>query len=486
MTDNTRDVYICPIDEQGCDSPDTVRLNLPPDADEKLLWDDKAVSIAISPDGQYLAAVFIRGLAVLWRLSDSAMLGYIKLAEEPPQALIRFKLLFSPDSQWLALSNPLEDQVLLWDVEQGLAKPEQVISPDDPAYYLVDMTFSPDSHKLVYQSWIGINQIQALVVWDIEQRVETQRRVIRGFGGRGVFIAQNAPWILATGNTSLAVWDSQQGAILDTLRTPERITETAVAEVGTTLHTASFIGDSVLPCRFEGSQFACDELLRHSELVQGAGFTPDAQTLVTISADGVIRHWDLTQRLVTQAVEIPPYPTDTVATLFSSDFSQLVTGGGPYYQPGDNTIRIWDTTSGQLLQEFAGHATRVTGLAFNPDETLLASIDDHSILRLWNVETGAGSQPVGTPPERLWNEFVLPTATFSPDGRLIAISQGNAAHLLSVDDLMQLDQPADTLYLTTLSGHSHRVRGLTFSADGTRLYTTGWDDTVRVWQVAAP
>lgn len=54
----------------------------------------------------------------------------------------------------------------------------------------------------------------------------------------------------------------------------------------------------------------------------------------------------------------------------------------------DRTIRRWDRFTGQELQQFRGHETRVVLLAISPDERTLVSGDDGGSVRLWDLRSG--------------------------------------------------------------------------------------------------
>ena len=65
---------------------------------------------------------------------------------------------------------------------------------------------------------------------------------------------------------------------------------------------------------------------------------------------------------------------------------------------GDGTVRLWDPATrrpaGALLQTGSSSAGGVSGVAFSPDGTLLASADGDGTVRLWDPAT---RRPVGAP-----------------------------------------------------------------------------------------
>ena len=54
----------------------------------------------------------------------------------------------------------------------------------------------------------------------------------------------------------------------------------------------------------------------------------------------------------------------------------------------DETIRIWDTSTGKELKCLLGHESIVWEAVFTPDGTKVASASDDETVRLWDVKTG--------------------------------------------------------------------------------------------------
>ncbi|MCA9896292.1 MAG: hypothetical protein KC615_25090, partial [Anaerolineae bacterium] len=67
------------------------------------------------------------------------------------------------------------------------------------------------------------------------------------------------------------------------------------------------------------------------------------------------------------------------AVSFSPTGSVLASSGR------DNTIRFWDTTTGEMVNSIEAHRKPVMALDFNPVGTMLASASGDNTVSLWVV-----------------------------------------------------------------------------------------------------
>ena len=62
----------------------------------------------------------------------------------------------------------------------------------------------------------------------------------------------------------------------------------------------------------------------------------------------------------------------------------------------DQTVRVWDATTGQESLTLKGHSARLTGVAFSPDGQRLASASMDQTVKVWDA-TPRGQQPISEP-----------------------------------------------------------------------------------------
>jgi WD40 repeat protein/tetratricopeptide (TPR) repeat protein len=90
--------------------------------------------------------------------------------------------------------------------------------------------------------------------------------------------------------------------------------------------------------------------------------------------------------------------------VLSADGSRLLSAGH------DQTVRLWDVTTGKELRCFRGHTGAICGAALSPDGRRVLSGSDDGTIRLWDVADGKGLR-------RLDQAGGVKSLAFTPDSR---------------------------------------------------------------------
>lgn len=144
----------------------------------------------------------------------------------------------------------------------------------------------------------------------------------------------------------------------------------------------------------------------------------------------------------------------------SPDGTKIATADGV-----GNCIWVWNVTDRRVLNTFKGHAGTVEGIVFSRDGKSLISGSWDETVRVWDVATG------------------LETRQFSASGFVYGVAVSSDGKVLAA--------ASDNLHLWYLDGRAlRRIKGvneqgylaLTFSADGARLFSSGWDLALRSWE----
>ncbi|MFW9820649.1 MAG: serine hydrolase, partial [Candidatus Thorarchaeota archaeon] len=160
--------------------------------------------------------------------------------------------------------------------------------------------------------------------------------------------------------------------------------------------------------------------------------------------------------------------------VFSPDGQTLASGSH------DGSIKIWDISSGEVLNTLQGHYYSVISLAFSPDGSKLASGGWGKKINIWDLPSGSLIHSWSISP------YIALDLVFSPDGKSLAVGRGEWG-----GNFAQPQQ--NTLYLLNVSngeilknftGHTNAVTSVLFSADGSWMASGSWDNTVKIWNTS--
>ncbi len=203
----------------------------------------------------------------------------------------------------------------------------------------------------------------------------------------------------------------------------------------------------------------------HKREVWGAAFAAHGSLLVSRSADGESRVWDM--ELARRNGILRGHTRFVYDVAFSPDGTQAASAAW------DGTVRLWDVTTGRqtaLLRH--GHSDSqsriVSSVAWHPGGRLLATVTRADTIIIWDLTSGK-QQQIFTAPTGDWAGDVR--AVFSPVGTLLASG--------SRDGSVRLWNVATGELTGVLKGHQGPALDVAFSPDGSRLASVGFDRTVR-------
>ena len=351
---------------------------------------------------------------------------------------------FSPDGRFLANGggdpssaiggSKWETGFQLWEIDTG-----QKVTLNATLPAASELWFSDDSKTLV-----GLNQAGDTIysvdtdtgkshVKKLENRLDSHPHDVYALTHDKVAIAEDS--------FTLALWNAKTGEKLSTLTGPAEI-----------IQAGGFIGPD-------------------SNRVISLAFSPNGTHLASGRLDRSVRLWDtsgnnepillqeqaLSGDLLRSHQELVGGPD---VLLFSPDGRTLACGAGQH-------VKLWATTTGELITTFTAHIGFIEYLAFSTDGSTLASASDDGTIKYWNIKTG---KPITSHITR--HTPWIRSTSYLNDSTILA-----SADYSGIITLWDLETSQITTHRTKTAYENTRwvaeSAPLTFSPDGTRLVSEG-------------
>ncbi len=239
----------------------------------------------------------------------------------------------------------------------------------------------------------------------------------------------------------------------------------------------------------------------HTGRVHALAWTPDGTTLASSSEDKTIRLWNPTSGKESELFTKVPKIVHALA--YSSDGTILAAAV-------DRDVCYWKLNAHRELMVLHGHWRTISGMAFLPGKSELATFANDQTVRIWDLET---DRQVAEMPGPMGHCYSL---TVSTDGKLIACVGGGRVHLYDAENRQPLDpvEPNSRLIcgvalspdgkllaigsqdkevviwdlqqkkvLSRLNGHQFAVGQMAFLPDSQTLVTSSHDSSLKLWKV---
>ena len=401
-------------------------------------------AVAFSPDGERLTTASDDKTIGLWDLHTEQQIAKLEGHKEKV-----FSAVFSPDGKVIASSQAFGKGggIRIWNAQTG----EFLKHFTEGTGHVEYIMYSPDGSMLISResyrrvNFRDANTGEELKPDETEDWMYQFSSVAFAPDGRTYAVGIDPAYILD--RTDICLWDIDTGKLL--------------------------------------KKFELEEDVDSSP--SSVAYSPDGEKIACVSEDGTIRLWNVNSSKISKTItDHTPHlssrqKTEGIQARSQSNFSQRTFSVA--YSPNGNTlassygteIHFRNPETDEIQTAITGPQENVRALTYSPDSKILASAEDTTKARLWDVQNG-----------RFLGSFVghkenITSVAFSPDSSMLATgSQDNTICLWEVrgGELYLIGD-----MLLTLAGHTDKVTDVAFSPDGDTLASSSFDSTVRLWDV---
>jgi WD40 repeat protein/uncharacterized caspase-like protein len=337
------------------------------------------------------------------------------------------RMVFSPDGRLLATATYRSNTIKLWETATNRKLRDLSSSGQTAPGLAPSIAFSRDSRLIAASA--ADNSVK---IWDVSSGREVQ--TLAGSQAAisaaiGVyFIGFASDNRLVTMSDSARVWDLNTGRDLRTLEL-------------TGPEMSGFTGtDGGMAISGDGTQFV----------------------LLTDDSEPHARVIDLASGREVRNVKLSDKRIENINFAFTADGRVLAAG------LIDKRLKLWDLAT-KKEQELGQATKEYPQLKFSRDGRVLA-LSDHYIVRLWDVANGRELTPIKVPNSGAFTAQADAFIAFSEDGKRIATGGFDTGTIIWETDTGKR--------VSNLNGRTNMAYNVSFSADGTQLWSGGrtrWD-----------
>lgn len=370
-------------------------------------------------------------------------------------------LAFSADREWLAVGGE-NGGLYLWSLHRPYA-PEELRGHQQA---VVSLAFSPDG------TWLAAGEAAgSLRIWDLASG--TCLRHLTRHAGAVYDLQVAGDRLISCGDDQLAcLWQPLQGKLMAAYQGSAETRLYAVGFDGLAPEgTALAVGyaDQCLVIWDVYTSRPCWILPTPLTMLLAMALSPNGEYLACSQTDGKVTVWDIHGRHPSFSRE--DFTAPVWALTFSPDSQLLATAS-------DYSVRLWDIGQGDCLRSLHSPRYPVSALCFIENGAQLITGHEDAQVRIWQLHPQPSQPPLSVShvPQRLHSlrghSHSIRTIAASPDGSLIASSDGDSIRLWG-----------RTSGTCLRSIHQVDAKAIALSPDGQWLVSGSEDGSLLAWQL---
>ncbi len=459
------------------------------------------LTLAVSPDGQLIAAAGEHGTLVIFDVQTGKLLQ--RLDSYSTENI--WSIVFTPTGEQL-ISAGDDKKISVWQRQENRFNLQKSwLAPDK----VTAIAISPDGHNLASGGYDN-----NITLWDLANgkakfvlKKHTQRIAELGLS----FSANGDTLASASYDDTAIIWQTATGKALQVLSGhTDNINQVAFSANGKTLATGSddktirlWDVETGQPIRVltghQNSVFALRFLANSTYLLSGGsdrtirlwdrqtgvtlrlwqGHEAGVQNLVTFanqlfsaSNDGTVRRWSLALPYQ-QAIALPGAP---ISNSIAPDLETIAVGFA------DGALHYYDLITERLLWQQHAHQQKIQRLAFNTQGDLLASASLDNSAKIWRVVSSQQNtdhdKDISLQPQQTLTGHTdtIQALAFSPNSQTL-VTAGYDGRI----GLFPLNSPTKPVFID--HAHEDKVESVNFDNTGTQVLSSGADRSTKLWNL---
>ena len=354
------------------------------------------------------------------------------------------------------VSVSIDGIVRRWDLRTGLQIGDSLKGHSDEVLYA---TYSHNDKIIATCS-----KDSSIILWNAETQEQIDKLMVSGSTGVKSLVFTSDDSKLVALSDTLTVWDMKNRCILNEIQIPHS-NDIAIDGENRWIALAT-LNFSIEIYDLKNFQKIKVIPKAHSESLTSVDFSPNGERIVSVSFDGKLKVWDWMNGKILYSKNVGKvngaYSPAVLSTEYSKDGNYIVTASR------DGNIRIWDAISGeQEGKSLVGHSDSITSVHFCKEGSYIAFSSLDGTIRIWDL---------------------FPKVPFKVIGRARYIpfdsKKSHNEYMIEIDacNIVIRDHRNGNV-IKTLRGHKKNINSAIFSPDGTKIVSTSYDGTARLWSV---
>lgn len=320
---------------------------------------------------------------------------------------------WSADGQWIAFSSDRKTPALVTATQAKRRLRLEEVKRHTRGNVVYTLALSPDGRRAL------LGGKSNLEVWNMIEDETTNL----DYHGEAIALSPDGRTLASCGAiVKIELGNVENGKLIRDLHSGGMCTNVEFSPDGRRLVSGSINKQAVVWDVASGKQICVFK--KHGTPITRVAFLPSGEEAASNGQDKMLRVWNA--RTADERLAIA-HPDVVWGLAVSPDGRLIATGtGGPAVgnpiaqritQGQENTLRLWDAVSGELVGEMKGHTNVVYTIDFSPDGRTLVSGGWDGTIRLWDVDSGAELASV----QGQGSVFAV---AFTPDGGDVLVGGG--------------------------------------------------------------